>query len=146
MASGRVTFAVSATPIYQHTAAEGTTAREVVHGTFDKRLAGSGEVDSLTYAVESLANVDSGDSAYASILNAANLSTITSFLYIKHRGVDDAGDATTDTVRIRIGTQPICELKAGEAIVLPRPDVAGAVDVDAYGVGGIVSMEVGEID
>lgn len=146
MASGRVSFAVRAQPVYQHTTAESTTAKEVIHAAFGKTLSGSGEVTGLTYAVENLANVNSGNGSYSSILNAANLSSITSFLFIKHRGVDNTGAATSNTVNIRVGTQPICEMGAGEAIVLPRPDVAGAVDVQASGNGGIVSLEVGEID
>lgn len=115
----RVEFAVSATPIFSHSAGEGE-AVDVIAADVGKTVGGSGNV---TVTWGSTGGYASGSPTYVS--TGSNIvMTSGKFIWIKHTGYQYSdgstlGAATTETLTIAVGAVTVAILGAGQAITLP---------------------------
>lgn len=143
--ANRVNFSVTCQPIV--TLANPTSESiggDLAQTDMPKALGGSGQVasgetnPSVTVDFSTTTGYSSGTVAYSNINTSATTTTIVAdisardFAVIRHTGYEYSGAttlgaATTMAVEIWIGTQPICVIRPGEAIVLPLRGTTGAV-------------------
>jgi hypothetical protein len=129
--ANRIEFAVSATPIATGTISEGVEA-DTIAGDIRKTLGGSASIATAHTTV----GYDAGDVEYADADDSGG-SALTlgsggyDFVFIKHTGhlyssTTVLGDAVTDgtDLEVTIGSQKICTLPPGGAIVLPTVPAA----------------------
>ena len=117
--ANRVTYAVSVTPIYTHAAGEGLST-DVLATDIGKSLGGSADVTGGDYANAVLTTATKTGSGQALVTPVAG----STGLFIKNLGLDENGDATTETVTVIIAATNICVLDAGGAVFLPSPSTA----------------------
>ena len=128
--ASRVEFAVSATPIASVGASE-NVAVDTIAADVKKSLGGSASV----VTTHDSTGFGSGAAAYGNAaVSSGSALTLGSggydFVFIKNTGkkyssATALGDATTATLKVTFGSQEICSIPAGGAIVLPTvPAVA----------------------
>tara|TARA_R110002020_G_scaffold91130_3_gene221547 strand:+ start:1085 stop:1528 length:444 start_codon:yes stop_codon:yes gene_type:complete len=140
--ASRVDFAVSATPIYSHSAGEGA-ATDVIAADVGRSLGGNGSQAAVWGSTE---GYSSGDPVHKiATSSAASLDTLTNikFLFIKHSGFEDDAKATANTtskLSVSLGASAVfAVLASGDAIVLPfvtatSPDVQVKTDTGSVAV------------
>jgi len=152
--SSRVEYAVSATPIFSHSAGEGVAA-DVIAADVNKTLGGNG---SVTCTWGTTIGYTSGSPSYVTTATnysvgatAAELETFTSvnFVIIKHTGYlysssSALGAATAEKLKITMAATiadatTVAVLNPGEAIILPYNS---AVTPTLYGAGDGVAIAV----
>lgn len=119
--ANRIQYAVSVTPIFTHTDAEGPDA-DVVASDFGKSFGGSGNVSSLTFGAN-------GATASVNHTSGTIVTTPASCkgLFVRHKGVDENGAATAATLTLTLAGTQIAILEPGTAIFLPSPASSAAV-------------------
>lgn len=134
----KTSFAVSVTPKIKMDAVDGVNvAMDVINENIRKSLGGSGEITSDD---DDIAGgwADGTNTAVTSNGSTLAFDTDTDLIYIKHTGLlfgTTTASETADTLKIAIdGSETsgvsgdgviIAELVNGEAIVIPRPGIAG---------------------
>ena len=137
----KASFAVSLTPKGTLAEVNNTNVEmSVIHENVRKTLGGSGEIEGDDDTVQG-GWADGVNTPISSGIAGAHGITMTNVdvLMIKHTGFllgTTTACADADTVQVKNGTDIIAELKAGEAIALPRPSglnlvlSSGSDDVD----------------
>lgn len=140
--ANRITFAVSATPIFTHAEGEGLST-DVLATDIGTTLSASGTItasnpnNTLAYGGTVLSNINA---TTATTLVAANAST--AGVWVKHRGVDDTGAVTTAVLTVLVGAQIVALLQPNEGLFLPRCPTA----VTGTSSSGAISVQVADID
>ncbi len=142
--ASRVEFAVSATPIYTHSAGEGTSV-DTIASDVNKTLGGSGSQATTWGTTEGYA---SGAAVYKSATTSVDsLDTLTSivFLFIKHSGYTtsnlDVSTSADSKLTVSLGdTAVIAILSPGDAIVLPYA-TATSPDIKVKSDSGTIAVE-----
>ena len=112
--ANRLQYAVSVTPIFTHTNADGPDS-DVVASDFGKSFGGSGNVSDPLYGSAGTTVTTNHESGELVETPASCLG-----LFIRHTGLDQNSAAVTTTLAILIGTTQICTLEAGCAVFLPK--------------------------
>ena len=142
------TFAVSVTPaVLVEETDNAVSAHTVIHESVRKSLGGSGEITGDDSILDDTNNDGSTNGSWNEGVNTAVTSngsiiafdTATDLVFIKHTGLlfgTTTASSAAHTVQVAIDGSAtsgvsgdgviIAELKNGEAIVLPRPGIAGA--------------------
>lgn len=117
--ASRVDYAVSCTPIYSHSNAEGASV-DVIASDVGKTLGAQGSI-SVTWG--STVGYSAGAPTYVAATNTTSLGTFTNvkFVYIKHTGFSDTAQTTTTSayLTVMVGGIVFARLAPGQAIVLP---------------------------
>ena len=143
--ASRVDFAVSATPVYSHSAGEGA-AVDVIATDVGKSLGGSGSQATTWATTEGYGGSTAGTADYKSATTtASSLDTLTSivFLFIKHSGYTDSDLDTETTAKLTVSlgaSTVVAILNAGDAIILPYA-TATSPDIRVKSASSTIAVE-----
>lgn len=128
--------------IYTHSNAEGASDSDVIAADIGKVLAAKGSVTGPAFAGTVLSNINVST---ATELVAASAGT--KMVYVRHRGVDEAGDVTTAVLTILVDLEGACTLNPGEGQCFPGFGAANPTGaLNGTSSSGQISVEVADID
>jgi hypothetical protein len=143
-------FSVSVTPVVELGETDNKyAAHSVLHEEIRSSVGGSGTIDTIEDDDLDVVGYEGGTPSYVtSNASTAAIDANTELVYIKHTGhlfssasVLGVKCADADTVDIKVaGPITIANLKAGEAMVLPRPVIAGNITLGSG--SGHVAVQV----